>query len=141
MYTYHGKCRCGETSFKLQSGISVSDFKPRSDDKTCEFCSTYDGVWVADPNGLALIDDANETDIKQFGAKTVKFHFCKHCNDMCYAIYIDPTNSSHKVAVLRLGVIEEFKNHTYNVIQTDFRGEDEEKSKERRLDLYLLITD
>lgn len=133
MTIYHGNCQCGHVSFELHSAIAAEDFKPRSDAENCNFCHSNGGTWIADPNGLVILKTADKTSIKKSGSNAVEFHFCKLCNDMCYASFCAPNDAAKKVAVLRLHKIHELQGINFDIVKTDFRGEEKEIGYMRRL--------
>lgn len=132
MFKYLGQCQCKEVKVTLQSALKPEEFQPRSDAQFCQFCAEHDGVWISDPKGILHLDVNNKTKIERFASEQVQFHFCVNCDDLTYAIFVNPDNG-HRVAVARVSLFKEIAPVAKPVIGTNFDGEEKEAGKKRRL--------
>ncbi|HEX7673647.1 MAG TPA: hypothetical protein VF412_05725 [Bdellovibrio sp.] len=132
MFKYLGQCQCREVKVTLQSALKPEEFQPRSDAKFCHFCAKHGGVWISDPKGFLHVDVNNKTKIERFASEQVQFHFCMNCQDLTYAIFVNP-DDSQRVAVVRVALFNEIAPVAKPVIGTNFDGETKEAGKKRRL--------
>src|SRR5437867_4505961 len=105
MHEYLGTCACGRIEVHLLSGLASSQFQPRSDADTCQFCREHDGVWISDPKGLLRLRASDRTSVSTFASGQVQFHFCSECRTLVYAVFEDGTRDM-AVAVVRLALFE-----------------------------------
>jgi hypothetical protein len=132
MHGYVGKCACGRLEVRLESGLAAEQFQPRSDAPTCAFCEQHDGVWISDPNGSLELRMADRTSVRSFGSGQVQFHFCTDCNELVYALFLDPSRDD-AVAVVRVALFESIRVAAQPTLTTSFDGEDLAVGRQRRL--------
>jgi len=130
MNEYVGQCACGRIEVRLLSGLSPSQFQPRSDAPTCRFCSEHDGVWISDPNGTLGLQAAARTRITRFGSEQVQFHFCSECDALVWAIFED---ASKAVGVVRVSLFESIRAAGPPTVVMSYEEETVASGRQRRL--------
>jgi hypothetical protein len=72
--TYLGSCHCGRIRFEVTSEMA------RASECNCSICTkkAYLHHMVA-PDDFRLLSGADDLATYQFGTKTARHHFCKHC--------------------------------------------------------------
>ena len=71
---HSGACHCGAVQFEVRGPIK------RATTCTCSICSRLGAVWHAtDEAGLRIVEGEEELSLYQFGTKTAKHYFCRHC--------------------------------------------------------------
>lgn len=71
---HSGGCHCGAVQFEVRGPIT------RAMTCTCSICSQADAVWHAtDEAGLSILKGEDALSLYQFGTKTAKHYFCRHC--------------------------------------------------------------
>ena len=72
--TYLGSCHCGRIRFEVTSEMA------RASQCNCSICTkkAYLHHMVA-PDDFRLLSGADDLATYQFGTKTARHHFCKHC--------------------------------------------------------------
>lgn len=69
-----GSCHCGAVQFEVRGPIT------RATTCTCSICSRLGAIWHAtDDAGLTIVKGEDELSVYQFGTKTAKHYFCRHC--------------------------------------------------------------
>lgn len=69
-----GACHCGAIRFAVRGPIT------RAMRCTCSLCSTVGAIWYAtDEGGMKILAGEDELGLYQFGTRTAKHYFCKHC--------------------------------------------------------------
>jgi hypothetical protein len=69
-----GACHCGVVTFSVKGPIT------RAVRCTCSICSTVGAVWHGtDESGLKILTGEGDLALYQFGTKTAKHYFCRHC--------------------------------------------------------------
>lgn len=53
MQEYVGRWACERSEVRLPSELTPSEFQPRFDAPTCQFCSDHDAGWISDPKRCA----------------------------------------------------------------------------------------
>jgi len=127
--TYIGSCRCGTTKVTLLSRWAPSEFLPRSDAQTCDFCRQHGGIWISDPLGRLVLDAKNETTVSRFASGEVAFHFCARCNELTYAT---SEGAQRRVAVARRDLFPEIAAAAQLVTVTNFEGASLTDARKRR---------
>lgn len=135
MDAYRGNCRCGQVEVRLVSDLKPTDFQPRSDALTCDFCLTHDGVWISDPRGALDLPPIAQTVVARFASKQVEFHSCVRCDDLIYALF-EEAGSAKPVAVIRLALFVGIRAAARPVIMTHFEGEAPAVGRQRRLESW-----
>lgn len=69
-----GTCHCGAVTFAVIGPIT------HVTRCTCSICSAIGALWHAtDESGLKILSGESDLDLYQFGTKTAKHYFCRHC--------------------------------------------------------------
>jgi len=128
---YPGSCGCGATLVTLHSCLPPTEFQPRSDAESCEFCRRHRGIWISDPQGSLLIAAGNETIITRFASGEVAFHFCANCGELAYALSL-ALGGEGTVAVVRRDLFPTIAAVERPVTVTNFEGASLEEARKRR---------
>ncbi len=74
-----GQCHCDNLQFRLTTELTVDDLSVRA--CQCSFCRSHGAKCTSDFNGSVqfLVQDWNNLNCYQFGAKTADFLICKIC--------------------------------------------------------------
>lgn len=71
---HEGSCHCGAVRFSLRGTIT------RAMRCTCSMCSRVGALWHrSDDARLSIISGESELSLYQFGTRTAKHYFCRHC--------------------------------------------------------------
>lgn len=75
----HGRCHCGNVSFRLQWTPAPTGIPARA--CGCSFCRKHGGVWTSCPTGSldVVIHDPALHSRYAFGTGTADFHVCARC--------------------------------------------------------------
>jgi hypothetical protein len=75
----HGRCHCGNISFRLDWDPDPSGIPARA--CGCTFCMKHGGTWTSYPAGKleVAIEDPALVSRYEFGTKTATFHVCARC--------------------------------------------------------------
>ncbi len=69
-----GACHCGAVTFSVKGPITCATRC------TCSICSAVGALWHGtDDSGLQILSGESDLDLYQFGTKTAKHYFCRHC--------------------------------------------------------------
>ena len=69
-----GACHCGAVTFSVKGPVT------RVVRCTCSICSTVGALWHGtDESGLKILTGEDDLALYQFGTKTAKHYFCRHC--------------------------------------------------------------
>ena len=69
-----GACHCGAVTFSVKGPVT------RAVRCTCSICSTVGALWHGtDESGLKILTGEDDLALYQFGTKTAKHYFCRHC--------------------------------------------------------------
>ncbi len=72
--TYRGTCHCGRVAFDVQANINYVV------DCNCSVCRRKGALWhPAAEADLRLVSGEADLGLYQFGTKTAKHYFCRHC--------------------------------------------------------------
>ena len=72
--TYRGSCHCGRVSFEVQAKL---DYVVECN---CSLCRRRGAVWHgAAEADLRIVSGEADLALYQFGTKTAKHYFCRHC--------------------------------------------------------------
>jgi hypothetical protein len=72
--TYRGSCHCGRVTFELDAEIR------RVTECNCSICRRRGALWHgATEASLRILNGEPELTLYQFGTKTAKHYFCRHC--------------------------------------------------------------
>jgi hypothetical protein len=138
LHEYVGTCACGRTEVRLTSELAATEFQPRSDRATCQFCSEYDGVWISDPKGTLGLPPTDATTVRRFASEQVQFHFCSECNTLLYASFED---GGRIVAVVRVALFEHIRQAALPTLVTNFETESLADGRQRRLAKWTPVAD
>jgi hypothetical protein len=130
---YLGRCSCGFVEICLRSRLAPNEFQPRSDAPTCHFCREHDGVWVSDPDGLLTLPPDSRTLVRRFASEEVRFHSCRQCESLVYALFEDES-TGRAVAVVRVALLEVIRTAARPTLVTNFEGEGLAQGRRRRLE-------
>ena len=75
MKRYQGSCHCGAVRFEATIDLAAGTMRCN-----CSFCAKI-RCWavVVQPQHFALLTGEADLTLYQFGSKTERHHFCKHC--------------------------------------------------------------
>src|SRR5581483_7099435 len=72
--THHGSCHCGRVRFAVEADIAYAI------DCNCSLCRRKGALWhPATDSELRITAGEADLALYQFGTKTAKHYFCKHC--------------------------------------------------------------
>lgn len=100
MTQYHGSCHCGAVKFSFEDEPITKGLRC-----TCSICSRKGALMSATPIALGKFHieaHADALGLYQFGAKTAKHYFCKHCG--IYTFHVTARFPDHYRA--NLGCVE-----------------------------------
>ena len=74
MAIYNGSCHCGQVQFEADCDLS------KTMECNCSICTNKGAIYSpAINNKLKITQGKDSLTLYQFGTKTAKHHFCKHC--------------------------------------------------------------
>jgi hypothetical protein len=74
MKAYRGSCHCGRVTFEVQANL---DYVVHCN---CSICRRRGALWHgATEADLRIVTGEADLTLYQFGTKTAKHYFCKHC--------------------------------------------------------------
>jgi hypothetical protein len=72
--SYRGSCHCGAVTFSVAAPIT------RAMRCTCSICSRVGALWHGtSDSALEILSGQSELALYQFGTRTAKHYFCRHC--------------------------------------------------------------
>jgi hypothetical protein len=101
MPNYHGSCHCGAVQFSFESDEPID----RGLRCNCSLCSRKGAMmmpFAVAPDKMHIDAEEGALGLYQFGAKTAKHYFCKHCG--IYTFHVTARMPDHYRA--NLGCIE-----------------------------------
>jgi hypothetical protein len=75
----HGRCHCGNISFRLDWRPDPIEIPARVCD--CSFCQKHQGAWTSNPEASLEVEVAQASKVSKyaFGSGTALFHVCARC--------------------------------------------------------------
>lgn len=74
MNTYRGSCHCGRVTFEARANLDYVV------DCNCSICRRRGALWHgAKEADLRILSGEEDLALYQFGTKTAKHYFCRHC--------------------------------------------------------------
>lgn len=72
--TYKGACHCGKVTFERKAKLDHVIYC------NCSICSMRGALWHgATDDNLKILTGQDDLELYQFGTKTAKHYFCRHC--------------------------------------------------------------
>ena len=85
-HIHQGSCHCGKVRFALKGKLGTVF------NCTCSICAKKGVLWHGTTNDALTIHGEAELTLYQFGTRTAKHYFCKHCGVTPFTrSRVDPT--------------------------------------------------
>jgi hypothetical protein len=119
MQRYEGGCHCGKVRFAIEGDIAAAS------QCNCSIC-TKKGVinTRVSPERLRLLRGEDDLALYQFGTRTAKHWYCKHCG---IHVYANPRRAPDQFAV-NLRALDDFHRIIPGLVVKQFDGQHWEQS-------------
>ena len=125
----HGRCHCGNISFKLDWKSDPAEIPVRA--CSCTFCRKHGGIWTSNAAASleVAVDDPQHVSRYRFGTETADFHICNRCG---VVPVVTSRIDDRLYAVVSVNAFEGVSPEMLRPAVANFDGETEEKRLARR---------
>lgn len=120
MRTIHGKCHCGNISYRLDWPEAAKTIAVRA--CGCTFCTKHGGVYTSHPDAALSARTADESLVNRyaFGTETGEFYICTRCGAVPF---VTSTIDGTQYAVVNVNTFENVDRSELDASASDFDGE------------------
>jgi hypothetical protein len=125
----HGRCHCGNISFRLTWEPEPTKIPARACD--CSFCTKHGGIWTSCNTGSlkVAVEDPSSVSKYCFGTETAQFHICSRCG---IVPVVTSEIEGRLYAVVNVNAFEDMDTSLLTRVASTFDGEASENRLERR---------